>query len=67
MVFNPDASKQAQILFSRKKTLILLWFSTITLCLKMNSHEHLGVMLDLKLTLEEHLLNVFKKVKVHYQ
>ena len=34
---------------------------------QMNSHEHLGVMLDLKLTLEEHLLNVFKKGKVHYQ
>ena len=38
MIFNPDATKQAQeVIFSRKikKTLILLWFSTMLLCLKL--------------------------------
>ena len=39
MIFNPDATKHAQeVIFSRKikkKTLILLWFSTMLLCLKL--------------------------------
>ena len=38
MIFNPDATKQAQeVIFSRKikKTLILLCFSTMLLCLKL--------------------------------
>ena len=38
IVFNPDASKQGQeVIFSRKikKKLILLWFSTLLLCLKL--------------------------------
>ena len=38
MIFNPDATKQAQeVIFSRKikKTLLLLWFSTMLLCLKL--------------------------------
>ena len=38
MTFNPHASKQGQeVKISRKikKTLILLWFSTMLLCLKL--------------------------------
>ena len=39
MIINPDASTQAEeAIFSRKikkKTLILLWFSTMLLCLKL--------------------------------
>ena len=41
MSFNPDASKQAQeVIFSRniKQTFILLWFSTMLLCLKPHKH-----------------------------
>ena len=41
MGFNPDASKQAQeVIFSRniKQTFILLWFSTMLLCLKPHKH-----------------------------
>ena len=30
---------------------------------KVNSQKHLGVILDIKLTFEEHLKNVFKKTK----
>ena len=37
MIFNTDASKQAQeVIFSlKKKTLVLLWFSTMLLYLKL--------------------------------
>ena len=36
MIFNPHTSKQAQeVIFSRKKTSILLWFLTVLLCLKL--------------------------------
>ena len=43
MIFNPDASKQAQeVIFSRniKKTFILLWFSAMLLCLKPHKNTY---------------------------
>ena len=65
MIFNPDASKQAQEdIFSRKiknPTHPLLVFNNAIVS-QTNLQKHFGVMLDLKLTFEEHLLNVFKKV-----
>ena len=65
IVFNPDASKQGQeVIFSRKikkKTHPPLVFN-IAIVSQTNSQKHLDVTLDLKLTFEEHLLNVFKTV-----
>ena len=54
MIFNPDASKQAQeVLYSRKiknPTHPPLVFNNAILS-QTNSQKHLGVTLDLKLTL----------------
>ena len=65
MIFNPDASKQAQeVIFSRKlkkNSHPPLVFSNAIVS-QTNSQKHLGVTLDLKLTFEEHLLDVFKTV-----
>ena len=66
MIFNPDASNQAQqVKFTRKikkkNTHLLLVFNTAFMS-QTNSQKHLGVTLDLKLIFEEHLLNVFEKV-----
>ena len=65
MIFNPDATKQAQeVIFSRKikrTTHPPLVFKNAIVS-QTNSPKHLGVTLDLKLTFEEHLLNVFKTV-----
>ena len=65
MIFNPDATKQAQeVIFSRKiktNTHPPLVFNNAIVS-QTNSQKHLGVTLDLKLTFEEHLLNVFKTV-----
>ena len=63
MIFNPNASKQAQeVIFSRKikkpNHHPLVFNNTIVS--QTNSRKHLGVTLDLKLTFEEHLLNVYK-------
>ena len=64
MTFNPDSSKQAQeIIFSRKlKEAIhpLLLFNNNNVS-QVNFQTHLGVILDVKLTFEEHLKNVFNK------
>ena len=64
MTFNPDCSKQAQeIIFSRKlkkATHPPLLFNNINVS-QVNSQTHLGVILDVKLTFEEHLKNVFNK------
>ena len=64
MTFNPDRSKQAQeILFSRKlkkATHPPLLFNTNYVS-QVNSQTHLGIILDVKLTFEEHLKNVFNK------
>ena len=64
MIFNPDASKQAQeIIHSRKikkkNTHPPLVFNN-AIKSQTNSQKHLGVTLDLKLTFEGNLLNVFK-------
>ena len=65
MIFNPDASKQAQeVIFSRKikKTTHPPLVFNNAIVSQTNSQKHLGVTLDLKLTFEEHLLNVIKTV-----
>ena len=64
MTFNPDRSKQAQeIIFSRKfkkvtHSPLLLNNDNVS---QVNFQTHLGVILDVKLTFEEHLKNVFNK------
>ena len=64
MTFNPDRSKQAQeVIFSRKlkkATLPPLLFSNNNV-LQVSSQKHLGVILDIKLTFEEHLKKVLIK------
>ena len=64
MTFNPDRSKQAQeIIFSRKlkeATHPPFLFNNNNVS-QVNSYKHLGVILDVKLTLEEHLKIVFNK------
>ena len=64
MTFNPDRSKQAQeIIFSRKlkkATHPPLLFNNNNVS-QVNFQTHLGVILDVKLTFEEHLQNVFNK------
>ena len=52
--------KKLYLVGKYKKPLIPLGFST-SYCASNNSQKHLGVILDLKLTFEEHFLNVFKK------
>ena len=63
MTSNPDRSKQAQeIIFSRKLKKVthppLLFNNNVS---QVNFQIHLGVILDVKLTFEEHLKNVFNK------
>ena len=64
MTLNPDRSKQAQeIIFSRKlkkATHHPLLFNNNNVS-QVNSQKHLGVILVVKLTFEEHLKNVFNK------
>ena len=65
MSFNPDPNKQAQdVIFSRKSkrsTHSPLVFSNNNVS-QTYSQKHLGVILDFKLTFEEHLNNVLAKV-----
>ena len=64
MTFNPDRSKQAQeIIFSRKLKKVThppLLFNNNNIS-QVNFHIHLAVILDVKLTFDEHLKNVFNK------
>ena len=64
MTFNPDRSKQAQeVIFSRKlekATHPPLLFNIKNVS-QVNSQTHIGVILDVKLTFEEHLKNVINK------
>ena len=64
MSFNPDVNKQAQeVIFSRKmKSNIHLALVLNNILSQVNFQKHLGITLDFKLTFEEHLLDVFKKV-----
>ena len=66
MEFNPDPSKQAtEVLFSYKKSspnhLQLVFNGTIVA--KVNSHEHLGLILDSRLSFEKHLNEKIIKAK----
>ena len=62
MSFTPDVNKQAQkVIFSPKiKSNIHppLVFNN-SFVSQVNSQKHLEIILDIKLTFEEHLLNVF--------
>ena len=64
MTFNPNRSKQTQeMIFSRKlkeATHPPLLFNNNNVS-QVNFQTHLGVILDVKLTFEEHLKNVFNK------
>ena len=64
MLFNPDASKQAQeIVFSRKKDPSNhsdIYFNNMPLNRK-NTQKHLGLYLDTKLTFSEHINGKIKK------
>ena len=58
MIFNPHATKPAQeVIFSRK-----IKNHSSSSGFQQCSQKHLGVTLVLKLTFEEHLGNLFKKV-----
>ena len=65
MSFNPDLNKQTEeVTFIRKIKINihpLLVFSNNVVS-QVNSHKHLGIIIDFKLTFEEYLLRVFKKV-----
>ena len=64
MTFNPDRSKQThEIIFNRKLKKVThppLLFNNNNVS-QVNFQTHLGVILDIKLTFEEHLKNVFNK------
>ena len=64
MTFNPDSAKQAkEIIFSRKlkkATHSPFLFSNNNFS-QVNSRKHLGVILDIKLTFEDYLKNIFNK------
>ena len=65
IIFNPDATKQTQeVTFSRKikKTTHRPLFFNKAILSQTNSPKHFGVTIDLKLTFEEHFLNIFKTV-----
>ena len=65
MSFNPDVNKQAQeVIFSRKmkSNIHLALVLNNNILSQVNFQKHLGITLDFKLTFEEHLLDVFKKV-----
>ena len=65
MSFNPDLTKQAQeIIFSRKTSQrvhpgLMFNYSTVNVA---TIHKHLGMMFDWKLSFDEHLKSVLKKV-----
>ena len=65
MSFNPDLNKQTQeVTFIRKIKInihpLLVFNSNVVS--QVNSHKHLGIIIDFKLTFEEYHLRVFKKV-----
>ena len=66
MSFNPDPSKQAQeIIFSRKKIKSShpsVYFNNISVS-STSVHKHLGMLLDDKLSYEQHFKSLFNKVK----
>ena len=65
MRFNPDVNKQAQEVTSSRKIKSNIHPPLVfnnNIVSQANSQKHLGITLDFKLTFEEHLLNVFKKV-----
>ena len=65
MSFKPDVNKQAQeVVFSRKIKSNMhppLVFND-SIVSQANPQKHVGIILDFKLTFEEHLLNALKKL-----
>ena len=65
MIFNPDPTKQAQkIIFSRKTSQrhhpgLMFNNSIVNIT---STHKHLGMIFDLKLSFDEHLKSVLKKI-----
>ena len=63
--FNPDPNKQAQeIIFSRKKTVSLhpvVYFDNKPVK-SSQMHKHLGMILDLNLSYEDHIKSILNKV-----
>ena len=65
MSFNPDVNKQAQeVIFGRKmkSNIHLALVLNNNILSQVNFQKHSIITLDFKLTFEEHLLDVFKKV-----
>ena len=66
MSFNLDLSKKAgEVLFSQKFNIVLhppLTFNNVDLD-QIRSQKHLGMFLDFKLSLNEHLVNVLAKLR----
>ena len=58
MTFNPDRSKQGQEIKNGETPPLLFSNNNAS---QVNSQTHLGVILDVKLTFEENLKNVFNK------
>ena len=63
MSFNPDISKQAQVIFSRKTSIQLHAVLTFdkSPVVKTMHHKHLGLILDEKLNFKEHLKEKMSK------
>ena len=65
MKLNPDPTKQTQeIIFSRKRTVSIhpVVYSNNTLVNSMAPQKHLGMILESKLSFENHLQSVFSRV-----
>ena len=68
MSFNPEPSKQAvEILFTQEKNSIIhppLYFND-NIVLRKNTHKHLGITLDSKLTFTDHIIEKIKVTNKH--
>ena len=65
MSFKPDVNKQAQEVVFRRKIKSNMHPPLVfndSIVSQANSQKHVGIILDFKLTFEEHLLNALKKL-----